>query len=247
MSKAKMSEEKEGRAVLLVDGLVQGVGFRYMIRTEAKTCGLKGHIKNLEDGTVEIVCEGKKESIESLIDRIKHVRSPMRVDDIQVKYSTATGEFKTFKIISGDLGEEMIEGFSTGYMYLNRIDQKQDLMLEKQDLMLEKQDLMLEKQDQTIAAIQTVSEKQDLMLEKQDQTIAAIQTVSEKQDQMLEKQDQTIAAIQTVSEKQDQTIGEIRNVGGDIRGLSESMHSMLDTRFEKLESEIAKIKARLQI
>ncbi len=63
---------------------------------------------------------------------------------MDVSYKEPTGEFKTFKIITGSLEDEMVEGFSTGAMYFN-------IVINKQDQMLQKQDLMLNKQDQTLA------------------------------------------------------------------------------------------------
>ena len=83
--------------------------------------------------------------------------------------------------------------------------------------------------------------KQDQMIEKQDETSMEIHSST---NILSEKQDETIAEIRsstkTLSEKQDQTITEICN-------LSTSNHEMLDSRFEKLEREIAKIKTRLEI
>ena len=84
---------------------------------------------------------------------------------------------------------------------------------------LDKQDQMLDKQDQML-------DKQDQMLDKQDQML-------DKQDQMLDKQDQML-------DKQDQTVKEIRN-------LSSNMHEMMNARFQRLEDEIIKIKARLGV
>lgn len=95
----------------------------------------------------------------------------------------------------------------------------QDKMLGKQDLMLEKQDLMLEKQDKML-------DKQDKMLEKQDKML-------EKQDKMLEKQDLML-------EKQDVLISEVRELRKDLK-------TYMEERFQKIESEIAKIKEKVGI
>lgn len=44
------------RADITVSGLVQGVGFRYMVRGAARQCLLKGEVENMEDETVRITC-----------------------------------------------------------------------------------------------------------------------------------------------------------------------------------------------
>ncbi len=55
-------------AHIFVIGFVQGVGFRRFIKKKAQVLGLKGWIKNLPDGRVEILAQGKKEQIETLIE-----------------------------------------------------------------------------------------------------------------------------------------------------------------------------------
>lgn len=46
------------RVRLVVFGLVQGVGFRYAARDAALDCGVDGWVRNLADGSVEIVAQG---------------------------------------------------------------------------------------------------------------------------------------------------------------------------------------------
>ncbi|MCS7110529.1 MAG: acylphosphatase [Candidatus Caldarchaeum sp.] len=46
------------RVETTVDGVVQGVGFRYYVRRTAKRFGVLGYVQNLDDGSVKITCEG---------------------------------------------------------------------------------------------------------------------------------------------------------------------------------------------
>jgi acylphosphatase len=55
------------RLRLTVHGRVQGVGFRYAAREAAIACGVSGWVRNLPDGTVEIVAQGPPDAIESLV------------------------------------------------------------------------------------------------------------------------------------------------------------------------------------
>ena len=50
----------------MVHGGVQGVGFRYFLMAEARRLGLKGWVRNRDDGTVEFVAEGTKPHLERL-------------------------------------------------------------------------------------------------------------------------------------------------------------------------------------
>jgi acylphosphatase len=49
-----------------VSGIVQGVGFRYFVRHNARALGLTGYAKNLSDGRVEVLAIGPHESLEDL-------------------------------------------------------------------------------------------------------------------------------------------------------------------------------------
>jgi len=54
-----------------VHGRVQGVGFRYSTQAEARTLGVLGYARNLDDGSVEVLAWGKAEQVEALIDWLK--------------------------------------------------------------------------------------------------------------------------------------------------------------------------------
>jgi acylphosphatase len=69
---------------IFISGRVQGVGFRAFTRKEASTRGIRGWVKNLADGRVEIKIEGEREKIKDMIRRIKEGPSFARVDDIEV-------------------------------------------------------------------------------------------------------------------------------------------------------------------
>ena len=55
------------RARLLVDGRVQGVGYRYSACAEAQRLGLSGWVCNRSDGQVELEAEGPPEMVEALV------------------------------------------------------------------------------------------------------------------------------------------------------------------------------------
>lgn len=55
---------------MVVHGLVQGVGYRHLVRTVALKHGIRGFVKNEEDGSVSIVATGPDPQIEQFIDEI---------------------------------------------------------------------------------------------------------------------------------------------------------------------------------
>lgn len=50
----------------VVTGRVQGVGFRWFVMKQARALGLGGYVRNLEDGSVEVVADGDAEAVEGL-------------------------------------------------------------------------------------------------------------------------------------------------------------------------------------
>ncbi len=86
------------RVRVLISGRVQGVFFRAYTKEEAERLGLKGWVRNLPDGRVEALFEGKEEAIEKML-RWCHQGSPASVvTKVEVSEEPWTGEFKDFKI-----------------------------------------------------------------------------------------------------------------------------------------------------
>jgi len=84
-----------------------------------------------------------------------------------------------------------------------------------------------------------------LSTEQQNTIVQAGLMMVEKQDRMLEKQDRMLEKQDRMLEKQEQTIEEVRGVREGIKDLRMDMRNYLDQRFERLEREIGKIKARI--
>ncbi|MFH0763629.1 MAG: acylphosphatase [Candidatus Omnitrophota bacterium] len=79
------------------DGSVQGVGFRYTVQRSAEALGLAGWAKNLTDGRVEVVLEGKETDIKKFLQKIESVFS-LYIRDVDAGWSEANGEFSGFDI-----------------------------------------------------------------------------------------------------------------------------------------------------
>ncbi|RSZ62077.1 acylphosphatase [Corynebacterium hylobatis] len=84
------------RLVALVDGHVQGVGFRWWARGEAVGLGLAGSAENLADGRVRVVAEGPEDALAELLRRLPS--GPGRVKDVAREWAEPVGEkgFDTF-------------------------------------------------------------------------------------------------------------------------------------------------------
>ena len=66
----------------VVEGRVQGVGYRYFVMREAGALGVSGVARNLPDGTVEVVAEGSDEVLQAFEGRLREGPSFARVTDL---------------------------------------------------------------------------------------------------------------------------------------------------------------------
>jgi len=87
------------RAHVFIKGKVQGVFFRSWTHTTALGLGLKGWVKNLEDGRVEAMFEGEKAMIEQMIEKCKEGSRASEVTHVDVMWEEEDGEFVDFKVI----------------------------------------------------------------------------------------------------------------------------------------------------
>ena len=87
------------RMRLIIEGRVQGVWFRESTRIEATSVGVFGWVKNLPDGTVEVLAEGPEEAVRKLVSWCHHGPSVARVDQVHAKSQEWKGEFESFDIV----------------------------------------------------------------------------------------------------------------------------------------------------
>jgi acylphosphatase len=88
----------ERRVHAYVNGLVQGVFYRASTRDQAKRLGLAGWVRNLPDGRVEFLAEGRSEAIEDLLRWCRQGPPGSRVDEVESLDEMPTGEFGDFVI-----------------------------------------------------------------------------------------------------------------------------------------------------
>ncbi len=73
------------RCKIIVKGCVQRVCFRYFVKKHALDLNLKGSVKNLSNGSVEVIAQGTKEAVEALISRCKQGPIGSYVDEVIVR------------------------------------------------------------------------------------------------------------------------------------------------------------------
>ena len=86
------------RAHAYISGSVQGVSFRYYTYHEALKHGLRGWVRNLEDGRVEAVFEGEKAGIEQVLERSQNGPPAAKVDSIEVDWDEPVDSLTSFNV-----------------------------------------------------------------------------------------------------------------------------------------------------
>ena len=80
-------------------GRVQGVGFRYIVKSLVPGYEVLGTVKNLSDGRVEMVVEGQQEESEEFLQAIRDSGLRSNIQDESIVWGEAEDKFKGFKII----------------------------------------------------------------------------------------------------------------------------------------------------
>jgi acylphosphatase len=86
------------RAEILVNGLVQGVGYRYFAYRTAQQLGVNGYVKNLYTGEVLTVVEGERAIVEELINKLRVGPSHAYVKNCAVDWQKPKDEFDSFEV-----------------------------------------------------------------------------------------------------------------------------------------------------
>jgi acylphosphatase len=87
------------RIMVCVKGRVQGVGYRYFVTDCAQEIGVSGFVKNIPDGSVLIVAEGRQDVLDRFVSMVRAQSNPViKVDSLEIRRCEPTGEFSGFRI-----------------------------------------------------------------------------------------------------------------------------------------------------
>jgi len=82
----------------IIYGKVQGVGFRYFTKNMANSLGVKGWVRNNPDGTVELVAEADKETLDKFLKKLWIGPPLSNVENIKYEFKEEEGGFRSFEI-----------------------------------------------------------------------------------------------------------------------------------------------------
>ena len=92
------SESSFKRVEASYSGRVQGVGFRFTAQRLAENLDIKGWVKNLSDGTVQLVAEGSEDNLNKLLGQLNaHFKDD--IEDVRIGWQEPAEKFREFNII----------------------------------------------------------------------------------------------------------------------------------------------------
>ena len=89
------------RVRVIIDGRVQGVGFRYFVLENAQHHGIKGYVKNMPGGGVEVDAEGEREQLDQFLNVCRQGPPAARVEGFKVDDLPVFG-YSRFRIRHSD-------------------------------------------------------------------------------------------------------------------------------------------------
>ncbi len=88
------------RALITVRGIVQGVNYRWFTQRRAQALSLRGFVRNMPDGSVEVTAEGERAAIEQLLTALRVGPAAAVVESVTTEWQPPSGEFHQFEVRS---------------------------------------------------------------------------------------------------------------------------------------------------
>ncbi len=86
------------KAVIVIQGLVQGVGYRFFAIEQAKRFSIKGYVQNLSNSNVEVVAEGNEGMLKDFIKKLKIGPPSAHVTGVDVRWNDEECGFTNFDV-----------------------------------------------------------------------------------------------------------------------------------------------------
>ncbi len=89
---------------LIVEGRVQGVGFRHFVKAQADALNLFGWVRNLCDGRVEALAQGENQNLAKLVEHLSQGPVRAKVKRVEARKIDLQAGIKEFEIVEDGEG-----------------------------------------------------------------------------------------------------------------------------------------------
>ena len=98
-SMASQNETNDNQELhVYVNGWVQGVGYRYFVVNTALALGLRGYVRNVSDGSVEVLAQGTRPNLERLLTMLQRGPAAAEVNRIRTHWGQPTEHLSGFHV-----------------------------------------------------------------------------------------------------------------------------------------------------
>jgi len=170
----------------VVSGTIQNVGYRAKVIGFAKLFDLTGFVQNLDNGRVKIIAEGYENNLNTFIGAIRIKNALIDVDDIEVEYADATGDFDDFcKLVGGGETDERLDKAAEYLKKLIDVTENgfaavtAEMSTGFSEMKEEMSTGFSEMKEEMSTGFGNLDSKMDVMIEKQNETTAEIRGLRE--------------------------------------------------------------------
>ncbi|MCL7403376.1 MAG: acylphosphatase [Thaumarchaeota archaeon] len=236
------------KANIRIYGSVQAVGYRVFVKNVARLMNVRGLVRNLEDGSVEVFAEAEEDTLEKFLKAIDIKGRPgdmlsLNVERIEVRREGEpgyTGPWRTYSLFEIDYGEEairpiereMVESLEWAKIYFTKlVSEFTDYRQEFRDYRDEFRDFRSEFKDFR-------GEFRDFREEFRGFRSESLKISSEILSELKDFREEFRAFRDESLKISSETLNEVRELRRDLKAI-------LDERLVKIEKDVAEIKARL--
>jgi acylphosphatase/5-bromo-4-chloroindolyl phosphate hydrolysis protein len=216
------------RVVIIAKGEVQRVGYRDEVERIARKLGLTGYVENLKPYDVMIVAEGDEERLKQFIELVKIQKFPIFVENLEVTWQEATGEFSFFEIRRGDWTEELFERLDAAgrLLYRNVELSEKAVELGEKNLKLSEKAVELSERavelgEKNLKLSEKAVELSERTVELEEKNLKLSEKAVELSERAVELEEKNLklgrAILKAIREESEKTREEIRLLRGDLR------------------------------
>ncbi|MEM2246819.1 MAG: acylphosphatase [Thermoproteota archaeon] len=249
------------RVVVIAKGDVQRVGYRDEVERIARKLGLTGYVENLKPYNVKIVAEGDEDKLRQFIGLLKIQKYPIFVEELDVSWHDATGEFSYFEIKRGDWREELFERLDAAGRLLHRsveLGEKSVELGEKNLKLAERSVELGEKNVELAERSVELGEKNLKLVEKSVELGKMSVELAEKNLKLIEKSvglgeksviigEEILRAMREESEKTREVVREeSEKTRSEIKLLRSDLREYIEVSLKDIRNRIMEIEAALK-
>jgi acylphosphatase/5-bromo-4-chloroindolyl phosphate hydrolysis protein len=209
------------RVVIIAKGEVQRVGYRDEVERIARKLGLTGYVENLKPYDVMIVAEGDEERLKQFIELVKIQKFPIFVENLEVTWQEATGEFSFFEIRRGDWTEELFERLDAAGRLLYRNVELSEKAVELGEKNLKLSEKAVELGEKNLKLSEKAVALSERAVELGEKNLKLSEKAVELSERAVELGEKNLklgrAILKAIREESEKTREEIRLLRGDLR------------------------------